>query len=119
MKKKTGISLIVLVITIIVMIILAASVMITISNTGIIYKASTAKDNMESATLKEELEMALAFQAGNMGNLEEAIKDINGVQNAVVKKTETDGTEIVMSDMAYVSRGNTTYTIYNGKELVE
>ena len=53
MKKKMGISLIVLVITIIVMIILAASVMITISNTGIIDKASTAKDNMESAMLKQ------------------------------------------------------------------
>ncbi len=119
MKKKTGISLIVLVITIIVMIILAASVVITMSNTGIINKASTAKDNMESATLKEELEMALAFQTANMGNLEEALKDINGVQNTAVKKIETDGTEIVMTDMAYISRGNAIYTLYNGKELVE
>ncbi len=44
MKKKTGISLIVLVITIIVMIILAASVVITLSNTGVINKASEAVD---------------------------------------------------------------------------
>ena len=119
MKKKTGISLIVLVITIIVMIILAASVMITISNTGIIDKASTAKDNMESATLKQELEMALAFQAGNMGDLSETLKDVEGIQNTAVKKVEADGTEVVMTDMTYISRGNTTYTIYNGKELVE
>ncbi len=41
---KKGISLIVLVITIIVMIILAASVVITLSNTGIINKASQAVD---------------------------------------------------------------------------
>jgi type II secretory pathway pseudopilin PulG len=41
---KKGISLIVLVITIIVMIILAASVVITLSNTGIINKASEAVD---------------------------------------------------------------------------
>ena len=119
MKKKTCISLIVLVITIIVMIILAASVMITISNTGIIDKASTAKDNMESAMLKQELEMALAFQAGNMGDLSETLKDVEGIQNTAVKKVEADGTEVVMTDMTYISRGNTTYTIYNGKELVE
>ncbi len=42
MRKKQGISLIVLVITIIVMIILAASVVITLSNNGIIDKASQA-----------------------------------------------------------------------------
>ena len=44
MKKKQGISLIVLVITIIVMIILAASVVITLSNTGVINRASQAVD---------------------------------------------------------------------------
>ena len=44
MKRKQGISLIVLVITIIVMIILAASVVITLSNAGIINKASEATD---------------------------------------------------------------------------
>ncbi len=44
MQMKKGISLIVLVITIIVMIILAASVVITLSNTGIINKASQAVD---------------------------------------------------------------------------
>ena len=42
MKRKQGISLIVLVITIIVMIILAASVVISLNNTGIINKANTA-----------------------------------------------------------------------------
>ena len=44
MQKKQGISLIVLVITIIVMIILAASVVITLSNTGVIDRASNAVD---------------------------------------------------------------------------
>ena len=44
MKKKQGISLIVLVITIIVMIILAASVVITLSNNGVIDRASHAVD---------------------------------------------------------------------------
>jgi type II secretory pathway pseudopilin PulG len=42
MKRKQGISLIVLVITIIVMIILAASVVLTLNNTGIITKANDA-----------------------------------------------------------------------------
>ncbi len=44
MKRKQGISLIVLVIIIIVMIILAASVVLTLSNTGIINKANEAVD---------------------------------------------------------------------------
>ena len=44
MQKKQGISLIVLVITIIVMIILAASVVITLSNTGVIDRARQAVD---------------------------------------------------------------------------
>ncbi|MBR6689207.1 MAG: type II secretion system protein [Clostridia bacterium] len=44
MKRKQGVSLIVLVITIIVMIILAASVVITLSNTGIINRASLVVD---------------------------------------------------------------------------
>ncbi|MBR6688485.1 MAG: type II secretion system protein [Clostridia bacterium] len=44
MQKKNGISLIVLVITIIVMIILAASIVITLSNTGVINRANEAVD---------------------------------------------------------------------------
>ncbi|MBR6614267.1 MAG: type II secretion system protein [Clostridia bacterium] len=50
---KKGISLIVLVITIIVMIILAASVVITLSNTGIINRASEAVDLTNESQIQD------------------------------------------------------------------
>ena len=50
---KKGVSLIVLVITIIVMIILAASVVITLSNTGVINKASEAVDLTNEAQVQD------------------------------------------------------------------
>ena len=50
---KKGISLIVLVITIIVMIILAASVVITLSNTGVINRASEAVDSTNEAAVQD------------------------------------------------------------------
>ncbi len=50
---KKGISLIVLVITIIVMIILAASVVITLSNTGVINRASQAVDLTNEAAVQD------------------------------------------------------------------
>ena len=53
MQKKQGISLIVLVITIIVMIILAASVVITLSNTGVINRASQAVDLTNEAAVQD------------------------------------------------------------------
>ncbi len=53
MQKKQGISLIVLVITIIVMIILAASVVITLSNTGVINRASQAVDLTNEAQVQD------------------------------------------------------------------
>ena len=60
MKNKKAISLIVLVITIIVMAILAATVIITLSNTNIIKQAQEAKDGANEAAEKEALTVALA-----------------------------------------------------------
>ena len=53
MRRKQGISLIVLVITIIVMIILAASVVIALSNTGIINRASQAVNLTDEASVQD------------------------------------------------------------------
>ena len=70
MKKKQGISLIVLVITIIVMIILAASVVITLSNTGIINKANDAVDktNIKEVEQLATLTWAEEFMSGKRGD---------------------------------------------------
>ena len=76
MKKKQGISLIVLVITIIVMIILAASVVLTLSNSGIINKANEAveKTNIKEVEQLASLAWAEEFMAGKRGDtLKEAV----------------------------------------------
>ena len=68
MRRKNGISLIVLVITIIVMIILAASVIITLSNTGIISRANEATS---VTNLKQVQQLAtLIWADGYSDNLE-------------------------------------------------
>ena len=66
MKRKQGISLIVLVITIIVMIILAAAVVITLSNTGIIERANSATNQMNTKQIQSlaTLAWADAFMEG-------------------------------------------------------
>ncbi|MBR6613550.1 MAG: type II secretion system protein [Clostridia bacterium] len=67
MQKKQGISLIVLVITIIVMIILAASVVITLSNTGVIDRASQAVDLTNESQVQDLA--ALTWADAYMDNL--------------------------------------------------
>ena len=64
---KKGISLIVLVITIIVMIILAASVVITLSNTGVIDRAGQAVDLTNEAQVQDLA--ALIWADAYMDNL--------------------------------------------------
>ena len=53
MEKKNAISLIVLVITIIVMSILAATIIITLSNTNIISEANDAVEKTEAQQVEE------------------------------------------------------------------
>jgi len=60
MQKKKGISLIVLVITIIVMIILAGAIILSLNNAGIIEKANQAVKDTDEATVKEIAQMAWA-----------------------------------------------------------
>ena len=71
---KKGISLIVLVITIIVMIILAASVVITLSNTGVINRASEAVDATNQSQVQDlaALIWADAYMGGKRGTELEA-----------------------------------------------
>ena len=71
MKKKNAISIIVLVITIIVMAILAATVIITLSNTNIINKANEAVKKTETQQIEEM--KALMLADGMMGNNPEPV----------------------------------------------
>ena len=80
-KYKKGISLIVLVITIIIMIILAGAIILTLNNSGIIGRATEATDKSDKATLKEATNVAysewtLARQMdGETKSADEYVKD--------------------------------------------
>ncbi|MDD2627725.1 MAG: hypothetical protein PHD20_02430, partial [Clostridia bacterium] len=58
-KQKKGISLIVLVITIIIMIILAGTIILSLTGSGIIEKAKEAKFRSNAASLNEMLQLEL------------------------------------------------------------
>ncbi len=58
--QKKGISLIVLVITIIIMIILAGAIILALNNSGIIGRAEEARDKNDNATIKEAANVAYA-----------------------------------------------------------
>ncbi len=79
MKKKNAISLIVLVITIIVMAILAATIIIMLSNTNVINEANDAVEKQDFQTLKEKVNLNIAdgiFTSEKMlSSLEGAVKD--------------------------------------------
>jgi len=96
MENKNAISLIVLVITIIVMAILAATVIITLSNTNIISKANEAVKKTEAQQIEEMKTLMLAD--GMMGNNPESrtIGDTTLVWDSesqeVIEKTTKDGT---------------------------
>ncbi len=93
MKRKQGISLIVLVITIIVMIILAASVVLTLSNTGIINKANEAveKTNIKEIEQLASIVWAEEFMNGKRGDT---------LKSAVLEKLKdyTDKYTITVTD---------------------
>ena len=96
MKSKNAISLIVLVITIIVMAILAATVIITLSNTNIISQANDAVNKTEAQQIEE---MKALMQAdGMLGKNPEPVTIGNTTliwdneNKRVVEKTTTDYT---------------------------
>ena len=83
MNKRKGISLIVLVITILVMIILAGVVVVSLQKNNPIEKAKTAKDTSNLSALKEELELYKTNElmqgnkdANNISFTETEVKDI-------------------------------------------
>ena len=76
MKKKKAISLIVLVITIIVMAILAATIIITLSNTNIINQAKDAVEKENESSIKENVELVVnALQISHLGNFQEITQE--------------------------------------------
>ena len=75
-KIKSGISLIVLVITIIVMIILAAAIILSLSNSGIIGKANTGKTEYSLASIREKIGLELLEQKLNDNVSKENVESV-------------------------------------------
>ena len=105
MQKKKGISLIVLVITIIVMIILAGSIILTLSNSGIINKANEAVGSTNEAQIQEMATTELILNGWYAGKPFEA-NDVDNVAAKLGAKVEQygndtlilekDGTKVIM-----------------------
>ena len=113
MKRKNAISLIVLVITIIVMAILAATVVITLSNTNIINEAQKAKESANQATEKEAISVALAEwkieERKGTKTFEEFMKEKFGEEN-VTKISEEEVTVTMESGNKYEAKTDGTIT---------
>ncbi len=108
MKRKQGISLIVLVITIIVMIILAAAVVITLSNTGIIGRANEAVDATNYKQV-EQLANLIWSEEFLGGKRDQALKD------AVLEKLEDYKDKYEFE----VDNGGVTVTLPGAVKLVK
>ena len=114
MQKRTGISLIVLVITIIVMIILAGAIILTLNNSGIIDKASEAVEQTDLATVKELAQMAWGdayargerTQEGLKAAVDKALEDNNVDMEQYEIETTTKGVTVVLKRL-WVQNGLT------------
>lgn len=110
LKREHGITLVVLVITIIILLILAGISIQAITNTGLFNKANEAKKQSEIANIKEQIQLEIyAKQAENTGEITEydlkSILEKYGTINYEEDKTTikgittSKGYEILISDI--------------------
>ena len=117
MKKKNAISLIVLVITIIVMAILAATVIITLSNTNIISQANDAVKKTEAQQVEEM--KALMLADGMLGKNPESqiIGSTTLTWNNTEKKVESKVEGVLIPEgFSYVEGTKDTGLVIEDKE---
>lgn len=88
MKTKQGISLIVLVITVVVMVILTGAIVLSLNNIGIIEKTTDAVEQSNLATVKELTQMAWLDAYASGERTEEGLND------AVVKTLEDNKVDV-------------------------
>jgi len=97
MQKKKGISLIVLVITIIVMIVLAGAIILSLNNSGIIEKSNEAVDLTNIANVREFAQTKWAEAYLETDKTQEALEEyvLTGLTEAGIK---TEDYEIVVTE---------------------
>jgi len=98
-KNKKGISLIVLVITIIVMIILASAIILSLRSSGIIGRANEAKTKSDEATLREAASIKLAeYELGiQMGEIDGSTISANAYVKAELENDRIDTTGLAIT----------------------
>ena len=135
MKKETGITLVSLVVTIIILIILAGiSINTLVGDNGIITKAQQAKENMISAQGEEEKQLnKLYSQLNGIGNGSidtgdnEAIKRLlnfkkvisTAITNEGVATQETDSAEVMASHIGKILQERTKDATATEEDIVE
>ena len=122
MKKETGITLVSLVVTIIILIILAGiSINTLVGDTGIITKAQQAKENTllaqeEEAKQLNQLYSQLNYIGGNVGNIDgDAVDKLlnykkviaTAISNEGVATQETDNAETMASNIGKILQERT------------
>lgn len=113
-KNRIGISLILLVITIIIMIVLAGAVMLALSNSGIIGKANMGRAKSDLSTLMEEVQVKVAERKLNNLDTEGKYKLSEwGIQNS----TYEDRTMIVGGKLRVLNQGKDDDVEKAAKEL--
>ena len=141
-KQKKGISLIVLVITIIVMIILATAIILTLNGSGIIGKAKEAKTVSDLANAKNVVAVAKAewdlmdktkkedigkfstyaeselskagFKVGGHGGI--TVSDSGAINTIYI---DTDDTQVIIPEGFTVSSVSTEQTVDTGLVIVD
>ena len=105
MNKRKGISLIVLVITILVMIILAGVVVVSLQKNNPIEKSKEATLRTDIMSYLDELSLTIATRAsqGNMEKLNATGTEIKGYIHSI-KDTDIESFEIVENKLAYVGK---------------
>ena len=125
LEKNRGITLIALVITIIVMLILAAiSITMLTGDNSILKRAGEAKNRTELSSLKEEAQMVMlnrvtekTTSGSNTKTLKEDLE--SGISGGQVEEIiKADGTT-KYTDVCYVSKNGQSITVYEDGEVEE
>ena len=128
MQKRTGISLIVLVITIIVMVILAGAIILTLNNSGIIDEATDAVEQSNLATVKELTQMAWAeayaggerTEEGLKAAVDKALSDNKVDTSKYVIEVTTSGVTVELKNQAVATEWRQEgLTVTNGIQTAE
>ncbi len=125
MKNRSGITLIALVITIIVLLILAGvSISMLSGENGIIQRAALAKSKSEIANLKEEVQMLLtgrSIEKSTEGNNKKSFKEEleSGISDVTIESVNSSDDSEGLTDVYYVNRRNLYITVYEDGTIEE